>query len=206
MEFFPAGSLKARLMRKEKETEFLREKGHDILRQAATALAFMNAKGWVHRDVKPDNLLVNASGGVRLIDFAISERIQKPGMFSWLFRSRGKVQGTRSYMSPEQIRGLALDGRADIYSFGCLCYELVTGRTPFRGSSSHDLLSKHILEKPATPVALNPEVTKEFADMVLHMLAKRKEDRPRDFHEVLLKLRTLKVFKPSGTDKAPKFR
>ena len=200
MEFFPAGSLKFRLMRK--ETDFLREKGHDILRQAATALAFMNAKGWVHRDVKPDNVLVNAVGGVRLIDFAISVRIQKQSLFSKLFGNRGgKVQGTRSYMSPEQIRGLALDGRADIYSYGCMCYEMVTGRTPFRGASSQDLLAKHITEKPISPASVNREVTKEFGDFVLRMLAKKKEDRHKDFHEVLLQLRTLKVFLP--VDKPP---
>ena len=201
MEYFPAGSLKARLMRK--ETDFIRERGHDILRQTATALAFMNAKGWVHLDIKPDNLLVNALGSVRLIDFAISQRIQKPGLFSWLFGSRGgKVQGTRSYMSPEQIRGQALDARADIYSFACLCYEMVTGKTPFRGATSQDLLTKHITEKPVSPAAVNPEVTKEFAELVLKMLAKKKQDRPKDFHEVLMKLRTMRVFKPSA-DKKP---
>ena len=193
MEFFPAGSLKFRLMRK--ETDFIREKGQDILRQAATALAFMNAKGWVHRDVKPDNLLVNALGSVRLIDFAIAQRIQKPGLFSWLLRRKGKTQGTRSYMSPEQIRGEALDGRADIYSFGATCFELVTGRPPFRGMSSQDLLNKHIAEKPVTPQVYTPDVTDEFADLVLRMLAKKKQDRPRDFHEVLMALRTLRVFK-----------
>jgi serine/threonine protein kinase len=197
MEFFPAGSLKFRLLRK--ETEFVREKGQDILRQAATALAFMNAKGWVHRDVKPDNILVNAAGSVRLIDFAIAQRIQKQGLFARLFGLKRKVQGTRSYMSPEQIRGQALDTRADIYSFGCMCYEMVTGRTPFRAATSQDLLAKHITEKPVSPATLNSEVTKEFGELVLHMLEKRKENRPKDFHEVLIKMRALKVYKPSAT-------
>src|SRR5439155_14478442 len=110
MEFFPAGSLKVRMQRK--EFDFIREKGQDILKQWATGLAFMNAKGWVHRDVKPDNVLVNSAGEVKLIDFAIAQRIPT-GMGKW-FHRRGKPQGTRSYMSPEQIRGLALDGQADI--------------------------------------------------------------------------------------------
>jgi serine/threonine protein kinase len=202
MEFFPAGSIKFRMLRK--ETDFLREHMQDILRQTATALAFMNAKGWVHRDVKPDNVLVNASASVRLIDFAIAQRIQKPSLFSWLFKRGAKVQGTRSYMSPEQIRGHALDGRADIYSFGCMCFELVTGRPPFRGNSSQELLSKHIMEKPISPAAANPDVSKEFADLVLHMLQKKKEARPKDFHEVLMKMRTLKVYKPSEKDKPAK--
>lgn len=193
MEFFPGGSLKMRLMRK--QTEFIREHAHSCFKQAATALAFMNAQGWVHRDIKPDNLLVNSSGDLRVIDFALARRIEKPGFFSRWFRRKGKSQGTRSYMSPEQIRGEPLDGRADIYSFGASCFELVTGRPPFRGVSAQDLLTKQITEKPVSPRVYNPDVTEEFADLVLKMLAKKREERPRDFHEVLMKLKTIKVFK-----------
>jgi len=194
MEFFPSGSLKARLMRKDQQ-DFIRERGQDILKQAATGLAFMNAKGWVHRDVKPDNMLVNSAGEVKLIDFAIA---QKPpsGLFGKLFHRKGKAQGTRSYMSPEQIRGEILDGRADIYSFGATAYELVTGRPPFRGSSNQDLLTKQISEKPTSPDVHNPDVTKEFAELILRMLAKKREDRPKDFHEILMKMRTIRLFKP----------
>jgi serine/threonine protein kinase len=197
MEFFPAGNLKLRIMRK--EHAFIREKAQDILKQAATGLAFMNAKGWVHRDVKPDNMLVNSAGEVKLIDFALARRI--PTGFSKLFYIKGKPQGTRSYMSPEQIRGWALDGRADVYSFAASAYELVTGRPPFRGSTNQELLNKHIKELPATPVQHNPDVTKEFGELVLRMLAKKREDRPRDFHEVLMAMRTMKVFK--SDDKGP---
>jgi eukaryotic-like serine/threonine-protein kinase len=193
MEFFPGGSLKDRLIRK--HTDFIREQAQNIFKQAATALAFMNAQGWVHRDVKPDNLLVSSAGDLKVIDFALAQRIQKPTFFSRLFHRKGKVQGTRSYMSPEQIRGLPLDGRADVYSFGATCYELTTGRPPFRGASNQDLLAKHIVEKPVTPCVHNPEITDEFGDLVLRMLAKKKEDRPRDFHEVLMKLRPIRVFK-----------
>jgi eukaryotic-like serine/threonine-protein kinase len=195
MEFFPAGSLKARLLRKEQD--FIREKALDIAKQGATALAFMNAKGWVHRDVKPDNFLVNSAGDVKLIDFAIAQRI-RTGFFARLFYRKQTPQGTRSYMSPEQIRGLMLDGRADIYSYGATLYEMVTGRPPFRGSSNQDLLTKQIVEKPASPRVHNPDVTEEFANLVLQMLAKKPEERPRDFHEVLMKLRGIKVFKPGG--------
>ncbi len=192
MEFFPSGSLKLRIMRK--EHDFLREKGNDILKQAATALAFMNAKGWVHRDVKPDNILVASSGDVRIIDFAIAQRI--PTGLSKFFWRKKKTQGTHSYMSPEQIRSQPLDGRSDVYSFGAMCYEMVTGRPPFRAASFHDLLTKHITEKPTSPQHYNPEVTKEFADLVLRMLAKKKEERPRDFHDVLMQLRNVRLFSP----------
>src|SRR5207244_4522271 len=140
-----------------------------ILKQAATGLAFMNAQGWVHRDVKPDNILVNGAGEVRLIDFALAQRVQKPTLFSKLFGKKAKAQGTRSYMSPEQIRGEPLDGRADIYSFGASCYELTTGRPPFRGASSQDLLAKQIMEKPVTPRVYNADITQECADLILRM-------------------------------------
>jgi serine/threonine-protein kinase len=199
MEFFPAGNLKLRIMRK--EHAFIREKAADILKQWATALAFMNAQNYVHRDVKPDNILVAASGDARVIDFALAQRIRKPGFFEKLFKKRGKVQGTRSYMSPEQIRGQFIDGRADIYSFAAGAYELVTtmadrpGRPPYRASSNHELLTKHLTEKPVTPAVHNPEVTPQFGDLILRMLAKKREDRPRDFHEVLMAMRTMKVFK-----------
>jgi serine/threonine-protein kinase len=193
MEFFPAGSLKARLLAKQQD--FLRERMLELLKQAATALAFTNAKGWVHRDVKPDNFLANSAGELRLIDFALATHVQKPSLFSKLFGKKQKTMGTRSYMSPEQILAQPLDGRADVYSFGATCYELVTGRPPFRGASSNELLKKHLREKPLGPNAHNPDLTDEFNALVLKMLAKKREDRPRDFHEILMALRGLKVFK-----------
>jgi serine/threonine-protein kinase len=198
MEFFPAGSLKQRLLRK--DMAFIKERAHSIFKQAATGLAYMNASGWVHRDIKPDNILVNNSGELRIIDFALAKRVQKGGFFSRLFRRRGPTQGTRTYMSPEQIRGLALDQRADIYSYGATVYELAVGRPPFRANSNQELLQKHIAEKPMSPQIHNPDITNEFADLALRCLAKKKEDRPNDFHEVLIKLRTIRVYK---SDAAP---
>jgi eukaryotic-like serine/threonine-protein kinase len=189
MEFFPAGNLKLRIMHK--KWDFIKEKAHDIFKQAATALAYMNASGWVHRDVKPDNLIVNSAGEVRLIDFALAERVSKGGMFR---KRKGRTAGTRSYMSPEQVRGEALDGRADIYSFGATMYEVITGRPPFRANSPVELLNKQITEKPLSPRSINPDVTEDCAALILRMLAKKKEDRPKDFHEVLMALRSMKVF------------
>jgi serine/threonine protein kinase len=200
MEYFPAGNLKLRIMRK--EMDFIHERAQDILKQAATGLAFMNAKGWIHRDVKPDNMLVNSAGELKLIDFALAQRI--PTGWAKFFWRKGKAQGTRSYMSPEQIRGLPLDPRADVYSFGASAYELVTGRTPFRAGSNQELLQKHIREKPSTPRVYNPDVTEEFADLILRMLAKKKEERPHDFHEVLMKMRTMKIFKSTEAKPADK--
>jgi serine/threonine protein kinase len=194
MEFFPAGSLKIRLIRK--QHGFIKERAHSIFRQAATGLAYINASGWVHRDVKPDNMLVNSAGELRLIDFALAQRIETASFFSKIFRRKKRlVQGTRSYMSPEQIRGEPLDGRADIYSFGASLYELTTHRPPFRGMSNQELLQKHIIEKPSSPQIYNAELTDEFSKLVLQMLAKKREERPQTFHEVLKGLNTVKIYK-----------
>lgn len=191
MEFFPSGSLRTRLLTK--DMAFVHEHLQSILKQVATGLAFMNAHGWVHRDVKPDNILVNAVGEAKLIDFAIAARI--PTGLAKLFHRKGVAQGTRSYMPPEQILGKPLDGRADIYAFGCTCYELATGRPPFRGKDATDLLQKHFTEKPLNPKNYNPNISDDFAAYILKLLGKKKEERPKDFHEVLMAIRNMRLFK-----------
>ena len=159
----------------------------------------MNATGFVHCDVKPDNILVNSIGDTKMIDFAITKKIPT-GIARWFYRS-GPRQGTPSFMSPEQIRGEILDGRADVYSYACTLFELTTGRPPFRGTSQNDLLSRHFAEKPAPPSAFNNDVTDEFSAFVLKMLAKKKTDRPANFHEVLMELRKVKQIYKSVPEK-----
>ncbi len=191
MEYFPSGSLRTRLLAK--DMTFIHEHLHSIVKQTATGLAFMNASGWVHRDVKPDNMLVNAAGDVKLIDFAIAYKI--PTGLAKMFHGKKRAMGTRSYMAPEQIRGQPLDGRTDIYGFGCTCFELVTGRPPFTGSDATNLLHKQIADIPPKPQMFQPNVTDEFAALILQMLAKKKEGRPKDFHEVLMAVRNMRVLK-----------
>lgn len=199
MEFFPSGALKLRIVRK--QYDFIKEHVHSILKQAATGFAYMNASGWVHRDVKPDNILVNSAGEVRIIDFALAQKIEKPSFFSKLFRRKPNVAGTRSYMSPEQIRGEPLDGRADIYSFGATAFEIVTYRPPFRAASQQELLQKHIVEKAPPPQSFNKDVTDEFGNLVQKMLAKKPEQRPQTFHDVLKVLNAIKIYKTPPPEK-----
>jgi serine/threonine protein kinase len=200
MEYFPSGSMRTRLMGK--DFAFIKQHALKVFKQAATGLAYMHATGWVHCDVKPDNMLVNAAGQLKWIDFAISRRIPKG--LSKLFHRQAKAQGTPSYMSPEQIRRQALDARADIYGLGATYYELTTGRPPFRGNTIPDLLNKQLTEKAITPQAHNKDVTDEFAALVVKMLAKKKEDRPPSCHDVLIAMRKMKVFKsdPDPVDEA----
>lgn len=193
MEYFPAGSLKIRLIRK--QYDFIRERIHSILKQCAIGLAYMNASGWVHRDVKPDNMLVNAAGELRIIDFALAQRVENPSFLGRMFRRKPTVMGTKSYMSPEQIRGLPLDSRSDIYSYGASAYELTTYRPPFRGAHPQDLLQKQIVEKATSPQMYNPDLTDEFSALILKMLSKKREDRPETFHDVLKSLNAMRIFK-----------
>jgi serine/threonine protein kinase len=191
MEYFPSGSMRTRLMGK--DFTFIKEHAMKIFKAATTGLAYMHASGWVHCDVKPDNMLVNASGQLKWIDFAISRRVPKG--LGKLFYRQAKAQGTPSYMAPEQIRKQALDARADVYGLGCTFYELMTGRPPFRGNTIPDLLNKQLVEKAATPQTHNKDITDEFAALTLKMLSKKKEERPETCHDVLIAMRKMKVFK-----------
>lgn len=184
-----------------KNVKLLLREGHEriawlvptLIRTAAQGLAYFHDQGWVHRDVKPDNFLVNEEGVAKLIDFALAQK-QASGMAQW-FGRKGKVQGTRSYMAPEQIRGLPPDRRADIYSFGCMMYEVLTGRTPFTGTNPSELLNKH-LRQPAPPAAAsNRNVTSECNELILKMMAKRPQDRPQSMQEVLRSLDAMRVLR-----------
>lgn len=190
MELFPYPNMKQFLRRGQDQIAHLVTK---VIDQSAEALAYFNDQGWIHRDIKPDNFLVATEGDVKLIDFALAEK-KKTGLAK-LFGGRSKIQGTRSYMSPEQIRGQALDLRADLYSFGCSIFELVAGRPPFTGGNSDDLLSKHLKSPPPPLAAANSKVTQEFSDLVKRMLAKRPEDRPESLGRFLSEFRALRVFK-----------
>ncbi|MBL9124986.1 MAG: serine/threonine protein kinase [Planctomycetaceae bacterium] len=190
MELYPHPNMKQFLRRGLAQVGYLVPQ---VIGQAAEALAYFNDQGWVHRDIKPDNFLVSPQGDVKLIDFAMATK-PKTGLMK-LFARKTKTQGTRSYMSPEQIRGLALDTRADVYSFGCTIFELVGGRAPFTGGSSNELLMKHLKSPPPPLGAANPNVTPEFADLVKKTLAKRPEQRPESMSEFLREFRSLRVFK-----------
>jgi serine/threonine protein kinase len=164
-----------------------------LIRKAAEGLAYLHSQGWIHRDVKPDNFLMKPDGQVKLIDFALA--IRRKGGLARLFAGRSKIQGTRSYMSPEQIRGQPLDERADLYSFGCMVYELLGGKPPYTGTSTNDLLTKH-LRAPIPPLgASNRNVHEDFAELARRLLAKQPEERPASMADFLRELRGMQVFK-----------
>src|SRR6201999_3156946 len=114
----------------------LAHRAKPILTGAAASLAHLNEKGWIHRDIKPDNFLLRDDDVIKLIDFNLA---RKPaGGLSKLFGGPTKVQVTHSYMSPEQIRGQSLDFRADVYSFGCMVHEFFSGKPPITSISPNE--------------------------------------------------------------------
>ncbi len=172
-----------------------------LLPDMAESLLYMHGQGWTHRDVKPDNfLLKEETGEMKLIDFALARKIVKG--FGKLIARRLKTQGTASYMSPEQIRGLPPDPMMDIYSLGCTYYELLTGRVPFTGETMNDLLNKHLSALPTPVTQRNKNLTPEFANLLKIMMAKQPEDRPKSTAELLQQLRGIRMFRrdPSESD------
>jgi serine/threonine protein kinase len=165
---------------------------HRIIEQAASGLAYMHDKGWVHRDVKPENILYNKAGEVRVIDCALAKRVAVG--FMKMFEGRIARQGTKTYMSPEQIKCESPTPSADIYSFGITCYELACGRPPFRANSSQELLEKHVGERALPLTAHNKMVTPEYNEMVLKMINKKPSDRYTSLHEVLSRFRGIRIF------------
>jgi serine/threonine protein kinase len=173
-----------------------------IIIQGAEGLAYLHSQGYVHRDVKPDNFLLSPEGRVKLIDFALAQK-PKTGL-ARLFAGKQKIQGTRSYMSPEQIRGQPLDRRADLYSFGCMVYELVNGKPPYTGNDTNELLNKHLKSAIPSLLTAGKNVTNEFADLIKSTLAKDPAGRPASMDDFLAELRAINVFKPAPRTIAPK--
>lgn len=174
-------------------SELMRYLTSKIITGAAAGLNYLHQQGWIHRDVKPDNFLVDHQGDVKLIDFAIAERVRRG--LARLFSGRSKIQGTLSYMSPEQIRGERLDFQSDVYSFGCLVYELAAGKVPFTGTSSDELLTKHLRAPVPQLIAANNAVTPEFSRLVASMMAKTPAERPAGMGGFIDAYENLRVFR-----------
>ncbi|MEO8561675.1 MAG: serine/threonine-protein kinase [bacterium] len=146
-----------------------------LLSETADALAYAHLRGVIHRDIKADNILIDADSGRALVtDFGIARAMESGTRLTLT----GVAVGTPTYMSPEQAMGERdIDGRSDIYSLGVLGYQMLTGRVPFQASNSMALLLKHVSERPRPIAELRPEVPKQLCDAVERALKKAPEDR-----------------------------
>ena len=138
------------------------------------ALSFSHKHGIIHRDIKPANVMITPSGQVKVMDFGIARAVADT---SATMTQTAAVIGTAQYLSPEQARGETVDSRSDIYSAGCLLYELLTGRPPFIGDSPVAVAYQHVREQPVPPSRLDPEVTPDIDAIVLKSLEKDPNDR-----------------------------
>jgi serine/threonine-protein kinase len=138
------------------------------------ALGYAHGRGIIHRDVKPENIVL-AAGGAVLLDFGIARAIEQSA--GDRLTATGMTVGTAAYMSPEQIRGGAVDHRSDLYAMGCLLYECASGTPPFHHSNEAVVLRQHLLEAPPPLSSVCPDVTPEMALVVERALAKKPEER-----------------------------
>ena len=154
--------------------KILPERALEITSDVLAALDYSHRTGIIHRDIKPANVMLTPTGDVKVMDFGIARAVSDA---SSTMTQTAAVVGTAQYLSPEQARGETVDSRSDVYSTGCLLYELLTGRPPFVGDSPVAVAYQHVRENPAPPSDHDDALDAEIDAIVLKSLAKRVEDR-----------------------------
>ena len=155
-----------------------------IARQICRGLHAAHEQGIIHRDIKPQNVLIDAKGEVKLMDFGVARMTEAAEAMT----QAGLIVGTPHYMSPEQVQGKPLDPRTDVYAMGVLLYELIAGRRPFESTSLTGILTAHITEKPRPLIELRPDVGREVNAIVLKCLEKDPSARYADAGALLADL------------------
>jgi eukaryotic-like serine/threonine-protein kinase len=173
--------------------ELIRERGRlpasavlPIAKQLCRALEVSHEEGVIHRDIKPQNMVVQADGVLKVMDFGIARLQTRPKESG--HTEAGMVVGTPEYMSPEQLLGDELDARADLYATGVVLYECLVGRVPITADTPITLIAKVLEEEPKAPNALQPDVPPALSELVMWALAKDREKRPRTAAELHARL------------------
>jgi serine/threonine-protein kinase len=169
----------------------------DVAIQTAGALDAAHRAGIVHRDIKPENIMIRPDGFVKILDFGIAKLIErhsesveaKAATATKGLTRDGMIVGTASYMSPEQARGKDTDARSDIFSFGVVLYETLTGKQPFEGESAIDTISSIISKEPMPLGQLTPDISRELNHIVEKSLRKDREERYQTAKDLLIDLR-----------------
>jgi hypothetical protein len=166
---------------------FIRRSGHlteakavGLAGQIAAGLGEAHRLGVVHRDLKPQNVMIDKDGNAKIMDFGIARSLHTRGV-----TGTGVIIGTPEYMAPEQAEGRDIDHRVDIYALGAILFEMVTGRVPFEGATPLSIVLKHRSEPPADPQTINTQISTGLSRIILKCLAKSREDRYQSAAEVL---------------------
>ncbi|WP_131103172.1 Stk1 family PASTA domain-containing Ser/Thr kinase [Ornithinimicrobium sufpigmenti] len=167
------------------------EEASRITATVLSAMHYAHERGLVHRDIKPANVMVTEAGAVKVMDFGIARALADTAA---TMTQTQAVMGTARYLSPEQAQGLDVDGRSDLYSVGCLLYELLAGRTPFQGDPV-SLVYQHLGEAPKVPSTHRP-VPEELDAITVHALEKRPEDRYQDADDFRADLNAFRAGEP----------
>ncbi len=146
----------------------------EVIADVCAALDFSHRNGIVHRDIKPANIMINRAGSVKVMDFGIARAISDS---SSPMTQTAAVIGTAQYLSPEQARGEQVDARSDVYSLGCVLFELLTGEPPFKGDSPVAVAYQHVREDPALPSSVNPDIPRELDSVILKAMSKNPANR-----------------------------
>jgi serine/threonine-protein kinase len=165
-----------------------------IILQTAYALEHAHARGFIHRDVKPKNVMITKDGDVKLADMGLARDIRD---YETASAEAGRAYGTPYYISPEQIRGeINIDFRADIYSLGATFYHMVTGRVPFEGSTPSAVMHKHLKEQLVPPDHVNVSLSGGIGEIIEVMMAKKRDDRYPSTKELLADLEAVAAGEP----------
>src|SRR6058998_3455047 len=169
--------------------KLLPERALEMTAGILQALEYSHRNGIIHRDIKPANVMLTRTGQVKVMDFGIARAVADT---SATMTQTAAVIGTAQYLSPEQARGETVDARSDLYSAGCLLFELLVGRPPFVGESPVSVAYQHVREQPLPPSSFDPDIPPEVDAVVLKSLAKSREERyqsagemRQDIHRVL---------------------
>lgn len=193
MQYVEGETLAGRIQRKSVELH----EALDLSVQVADALAAAHSRGVIHRDIKPANIIITAQGQAKVLDFGLAKVVQSKPLSQTqaetasLLTEPGLIIGTVPYMSPEQVKGEAVDVRSDIFSFGALLYEMVSGKQPFVGENAASTISAILTEEPP-PLSRYADVPAELQRIARKCLEKDKENRYQSARELLIDLKSLK--------------
>lgn len=175
------------------ESHILPRRALEIVADILAALEYSHRNGIVHRDIKPGNIMLTRNGEVKVMDFGIARAVAQS---TATVTQTAAVIGTAQYLSPEQARGEPVDPRSDIYSTGCVLYELLTGTPPFTGESAVAVAYQHVREDPVPPSRLNPDVTPDIDAIVMKALAKNPANRYQSAAEMRADIERALLGKP----------